>query len=497
MSRDLDKPTLNIPLAASYNERGIAGFTNTITNGLDQRKINSIYEPVQNALSGNTTLYLSKRPGVSSTALSYGVSSQTAHLWETKPSPSASLAETDFVVFSTLNNDVRASDTVTTITVTTLASYKPAYIDKTLISAVETMVLEIRNSSMAQKIYYASDITTWTLVTSATITSLTLHGKGEHLDGYMFKMDSTNKVYSTDLNTLDVWSANSYITKQAVQDVPRGLGRLGRQIIAWGADTMEVASNAGNATGSPLEWAPALFKRTGMSPVSVIDVRHYYAQVRDRIYWRGTNPDGVYTYNGETVEKVSSPSVEKILLEMTTYGVFTLDVLGRSAVAFSFDVPGASPQRALLFFPDWKDWFEWTSTVFAPISCSRVNNVLTAINTSSNKLMLMRVTNGDIWQDNGVSFAWTHQFKLPNTGNRHQSMKMFGLKGDTARSALNVSVEFSDDDYQSFATARTIDMTQVAKKHIYRCGSYSDRAVRLTYTGALQLRLEAALARIE
>lgn len=74
-------------------------------------------------------------------------------------------------------------------------------------------------------------------------------------------------------------------------------------------------------------------------------------------------------------------------------------------------------------------------------------------------------------------------------------MSMFGVVGDTATSASTLNVEFSDDDYVTFQAARTIDMTQPIKQ-IYRCGSYKDRAVRLTHTGDVEFRASAVIARV-
>src|SRR3990167_5049680 len=82
MTDEFNKPSLGLPLGASYNARGIAGFTNTITNAIDQRKINSIYEPVKNATTGGVTLYLAKRPGVADVGSTYGTTGQVAYLWD-------------------------------------------------------------------------------------------------------------------------------------------------------------------------------------------------------------------------------------------------------------------------------------------------------------------------------------------------------------------------------------------------------------------------------
>ena len=73
---------------------------------------------------------------------------------------------------------------------------------------------------------------------------------------------------------------------------------------------------------------------------------------------------------------------------------------------------------------------------------------------------------------------------------------MCGVIGDVARSASSMNVEFSDDDYQTWSTARAIDLTS-NQKMLTRCGSYTDRAVRLTHTANLDCRIEKFVARVE
>src|SRR5258706_9555591 len=76
----IDEPNVIIPLASSFNERGITGFTHSVTNSEDQRKINCYYELAKNALTGKGTLTLSKRPGVTLGTGTYGTSAQTSYL---------------------------------------------------------------------------------------------------------------------------------------------------------------------------------------------------------------------------------------------------------------------------------------------------------------------------------------------------------------------------------------------------------------------------------
>ena len=90
----------------------------------------------------------------------------------------------------------------------------------------------------------------------------------------------------------------------------------------------------------------------------------------------------------------------------------------------------------------------------------------------------------------------THQFKLPGADNARNFMSWAGVRADTAASASNLGVAFSDDDYATFSTARNIDLSS-ANKRISACGSYINRAVRLTHSANLACRLEAFLARID
>ena len=76
----MDAPNVVIPFAGSYNVRGIAGYTNTITNALDQRRVNCIYQAVRNTFTNSTTLYLAKRPGVTDSGSTFGDSGQVAYL---------------------------------------------------------------------------------------------------------------------------------------------------------------------------------------------------------------------------------------------------------------------------------------------------------------------------------------------------------------------------------------------------------------------------------
>ena len=494
------KPNLQLPLAASYNVRGIIGATNLLTDGLDQRKINSIYYPVKNALTGATTLYLAKRPGVNLVSGTYGDSGQVAYLVSNTPGLTGSTI-TDFWVFSKSGDDIRVSNSAATTTViaTIAGANFPFCTRMTSISGTETLVLQIVGAA-GNRVFYASVIGTWTEITDSDFPVSTLIGTMEFMDGYAFAATNTNRIYNSDINSLSSWQAQNYITKQIQQDIPVGMTRYGKRLLFFGEETVETFVNAGYPTGSPLQTDPSRFARVGLGRNSVSGNNQwdYAATCNDKLYFISINKPRnsvVMAYDGSEFSKVSTPAIERVLSgnnAQTALGVVNVSLRGIRGVALILDNTTSATQRMLIYFPDWNDWFEWTSTVFTP-----VNNGVAFLGVGSNqhKLYMFQLTT-DNYRDSGTDYTMTVQFMLPKDGNHRKRMPMCGVAGDTARSASSLNVEFSDDDYQNFSTARAIDMTS-QQKMLARCGSFRTRAVRLTHTGNLDCRLEKFLARIE
>ena len=498
----LDKPNVVLSLASSYNIRGNTAFTDTFTNGLDQRKINSIYRPVQNAITGKNTLYLCKRPGVAVSSDSFGDSGQVGYLVVLKPGYT-SQANDQMWVFSVSGNDIRVSDSAGTTTIVTAAGYIPAHWDVTSISGTDTGILQIRNSSQAQRFFYASTRASWTEITDAEFAALTIRGRMENMDGYVFVLDSMNRIYNSDLNSISSWGASNYITKQIKQDDANTLAEFKSQLIAAGTSTFEVFVNAGNPTGSPLRSVKELSQDYGILRPAATG-GNTAVLLGDFLYFVGRPGNaafsiGLFAWNGSRVERVSTPSIEAIISQnpfsssFRIFSVGTVFIYGQEAIYICFTPVSATTQTWLMFFPQWKEWFEWTSTVFSP-----VNNGSAFLGVGSNQHKIYNMLNisGNSFQDAGTDYTWTHQFQLPSDGNQRKFMPYLGLKGDTARSAQAITVEKSDDDYQTFQTLGTIDMTG-KQKRLVRCGSYEGaRVIRLSHSGNTEVRLSQFLARI-
>lgn len=502
---DIDKPNVTLPLAASYNERSGQVF-GSITQ--DQRKVNSQYEVVQNAITGKYTSYLVKRNGFTAVPNAQETAaSATGVPYLIQASPDNTQAS--WVVskdgISTL---VRNTSTGTSTFITSHASSFPVYFDKAFTNATIVSVLQLYNNADTKwQTWFSSSIGTWSRVTSANFSSLAHVGKMQHMDGYAFQMISSNRIHNSDLNTLDVWPALGYLTKSIEQDQARGLIRHNNLILAMGAETAEVYYNAGYATGSPLERIAQLAARVGLvwgandaygnpfvaGPDS--GTTHYSAYLNGRSYFVGTESGtnlasrGVFIFDGQKFQRISTPFIDKLISNVVPTSVGVLNMPGQQAIAFGLtratSTVGTTSQW-LMYFPRWNDWFEWNSVVVQPISDGRATLGIGVYSTG-------------VWSSDAVSnndktssYQFQHTFTLPGDGNR-RSMVMMGVVGDTT--SVSLGVEFSDDDYTSWVSTDPIDMA-TDRKRIYRQGAFHERAIRLTYTGGSTLRLQKFVARL-
>lgn len=484
----IDEPNVRVALAASFNQRGSRGFTQAVTNSDDQVKLNSIYEPHQNPLGGRTTLYLSKRPGVSSLPADYGATNQHPYLHDLDPGTTGRL-----LIYRDATSTIAHNGSASTLI--TSGAMSPRYLDRIRIQNDDYAVLQLDTGAGSQLLFYGNDITN--ISTEVSTLTFTPRGKLEFIDGFSLLASFDGRIFNSDLNTISSWPASGWIDRRTAQDSMQGLARFGQQIIAFGSATMEVYRNAGTPIGSPLEAVPSLSQEYGLMSQGTSNKRHYYTIVLGHLFWCSEHPRGVFAYNGASVEKVSNVAVDKIIMDTSVNYVSRLCVAGQIAVVIGLNNATETTQRALLFFPEWKEWFIWESTRFTPMSSLREDDVFMGVTGSTSDKLLSFLAQTENYQDQATNYQWLHQFKLPKPGNGFQKMDMFGLQGDTASSALDINVQFSDDDYASLTTTRTIDMTS-HKKAIYRCGGYrTPRAVRLSYTGSQPVRIEAAIARIE
>lgn len=499
MSDDFNKPNVVIPLAMSYDTRKILSQTEMLA-GVDQRKINMFYEIIKNPGTGNVTLELVKRPGVATRTTS-AFSGVVNYLIK---NVSGALLSPWVISWNSVSGVATAADASVTATIYTDTAYSPAYLDSTIISGTVTAVMQARTTSAtAQKVYYATAANSWTQISDADFTGLTVRGKIEHMDGYAFALDSNNRINNSDLNSIANWTAGQYVTKQIQSDRALGLAKYKNLILAFGFETCEVLRNVGNPSGSPLSTVPGMAVKIGLGAAADPNViahgySDYYTILGERMYLLGKEfgtpyTVGLFMFDGQTFTKVSTGTIDRILQDASSavpLCVQRVGHYGKNAVAIQLTLPQTSSQRWLMYYPDINEWFEWSSDYFTPRNDGEnflipSGNVQVAFGQSSTG-----------WIDGATAYTGSVQFRVPDAGNNRKFMRWCGLDADTTTSASNVTVKFSDDDYQNFDSGRTIDLN-TSKKSLYRCGSYRTRVVRLEHSANAEFRARKFLARIE
>ena len=518
MSRFYD-PNVILALAASYDTRGPGdGYAQAVTNGYDQRKVNSMYEPVKNSFTGRTKLLLTNRPG-------FGVDQSGGAVTSTDTCYLVSSISTEsaFLQVYRSGNATRGTVGSTSTSITTGAAIYPVYASLTNLSGVKNTVVQLYNSTAARYLaFYASSDSGWTEIGHATYTTGTWTGKMEHLDGFALQMSRDNRIYNSSVNSLAAWGSNDYITKSQEQDYAVGLARLGKTVLAFGEETVQGFYNAGRKSGSPLAPIKTISARIGLAALNggftnFLNPRNgdlsYYAVLAQRLFFVGRAKGrgyGLYSFDGSRFDKVSPPAIDKILFGATQatdaqfLNVSPMGVFDTQAVAIGLTHPTSSPQRWLMYFPVWNDWFEWTSlasqpngdgTRFAGIGGAGVANRLFTFFAGG---AFNNTVDGNTAIVAGASsYTMTHQFKLPKDDNSKRRMDFAGLVGDTAldNANANVSTSLSYDGYSTFTYAGAINMSG-QDKSLTRLGAFKEAEVKLEYSGSTQIRLEKFVARV-
>jgi hypothetical protein len=96
-----------------------------------------------------------------------------------------------------------------------------------------------------------------------------------------------------------------------------------------------------------------------------------------------------------------------------------------------------------------------------------------------------------VYQDAGSAYTATVQTsKLDFGTEKRKRFHKVALIGDTQASTATVNISWSDDDYDNFSTARSVDMSN-DRAYLTNCGAARRRAFKITNATNTPLRLEA------
>ena len=487
---------VRLPLVSPYNTR-ILDSTNIATNtssivGIgvvgtmivgqsssalkDKKFINCFAEKVTNNITGGIQYYVSKRPGFASYSTpANGNIGTTVKVWSVNGDKVIS-------AFGATNSTIY--DHTTSLGAIT---GKANFIEETLIGTTPYIVIP------------STDNTAWystggapTLINDADFpgnAGRTITGNFVFVDGYAFIMDTGGRIYNSDLNSVTAWTTASYISANMYPDNGIGLARYKNMVVAFGRETIEFFYNSGqNPVGSPLSRYDQGFMHIGCLN------QFSYTQIEDTIAWVSASDKsgvGVYMLDGLNPHRISTPAIDS---QLSLVGSSSVYATSAKIVGKTFLIITCSSTTFVYIVED-DMWHEWSSsvalwhTLSGTSAGSRVVYATSRASTTG-KVFIVDPMN-IVYTDNGYAFTMTLQTaKFDADTINWKFLNKLSLVADTTPTTNTMAIQWSDDDYQTWSTARNVDLTNNSP-YIMNCGKFRRRAFKFTNSINNPVRLEA------
>lgn len=454
----------------------IVGFFNS--SDKDQRFINVIFDKIKNALTGKETIYVCKRPGFSTHTTPQAGSIGTAvRVWASQGGGTKVIS-----AFGGTNSTIYDGTTdLGDIT------GRAVFLDEATVSSTPTILIPSTDGTA----WYYQDGGSPTKISDADFpgnAGRTITGHFVAVDGYLFIMDTGGRIYNSDLNSVTSWTSTSFLTAQMYPDKGVGLARYKDQIVAFGKETIEFFHITDNVDGSPLARTQQAFIRIGCAS------EKGYTQMEDTIAWVSTTDRGgcsIYKLDGFQAKRISTATIDAqlALAGPNNVRVSCVKMLGKT---FIFAYAGT-----LTFAYQLEDdiWTQWSSgaPLWSDISVATAGSwqVYTVSDLRDSGKVYTINPSAYVYTDDGSSYTMTIQTsKLDFDTNDRKFYHRLEFIGDVQSSTTTLNVSWSDDDYQTWSTVRTVDLSS-NRSHLTQLGSARRRAFKFTNSSNVPIRLEA------
>ena len=521
-------PKVVIPLVSEYNTRGLFA-----TADKDARLINGLYVPVVNQASRSAAWYVEKRPGwithqSTGTSLSglavlnsdtqqvvsaYRGGNVVSAIFEGSTNCGSISGESTVVnsfvwgslAYVMIGNDASGSapysgwylgenaSAATTFqgtitsgqkTISGVSSTTGIYVGQLLTQTALTAGTRIASISGTDVITDTNAIST---TAAATITRQAVSKILDadfpatppyiycELDGYVFVSDTANRrIYNSDLNAVHSWGASNYITVDSAVGELLSVARYKNYIVALCTRGIQFFYNAGNTSGSPLSRVPQ-GTITGIGTSGT----NFFVPAWDNLYWFFSTPNtttgaGIYCLDGLTPKKISTPTIDNLFTANPTYlGKMTI---GGRRYIYIFGTP------TFLYDVGAEKWQE------VSFSSTYVIDDYYGVNATAGRGIIYRMDNTS-YQDASTTYTLTVQTPRMNFGtNNRKRIKKVSLIADNQASG-SAYLSWSTDDYATFGTARTLDMT-ANEKSARNLGAARNWAFRVIHYDNTAFRAE-------
>jgi hypothetical protein len=258
-----------------------------------------------------------------------------------------------------------------------------------------------------------------------------------------------------------------------------------------GAESVQFYYTNPNGTGalSPLSRIETMTLKVGCVSADAI------TQLDNAVYWVGSSAQSgfsVYQYES-AVRRISTPEIEAILIiaGAGSTSLSSIKLYGRSFVIVT------AGSVTFVYCVEEQAWHEWSSTAPLWYKCAGISSGSSQLSYSvsnastSGKVYTINPTSY-VFQDDGTAYTATVQTSQFGEGNKKTRWDYIQLICDTQSSSSPLAISVSDDDYGTFKTLGTVDLSQPLPR-LNRCGASYRRAWSFSHSANTPMRLEAMM----
>jgi len=299
------------------------------------------------------------------------------------------------------------------------------------------------------------------------------------LDGYLLQAKSNGQIWNTDLNSVSAWTSTSFINADTHGGDLEAIHLQKDQVIAFTKNRLEFFFNNGNPTESPLQKYKQNTLGFGIAHKNTLA---FSGETLCFVSENSADGDGsrrvMMIKSLNEVEEISSPVINRFLAaegtSISTASAWMERVAGQLIYVLNLD----SAERTFVYSVDNGMWVEWENAAstgkFPGAFATSLDGTIYIQDAANGRVYTLSNTT---YQDSGTTFTVTLQPYRMNHGIQARKFERgLSIVGDTV-SGSTVDVSWSDNDYSSFSTARTIDMSR-SRKRLASTGSYYDRIYR-------------------
>ena len=269
------------------------------------------------------------------------------------------------------------------------------------------------------------------------------------------------------------------------------LARQNNQIVVMGHSSIEFFYDAANAAGSPLSRNDSTTIQMGVAaPYCVYQNEKYCAYISQS----DSGGRAVWLVEGFQPKKVSDEYIERILdaeTDIEDCRGFGFRTKGHMFYLINLKTNG----RTLVYDLDEKLWHEWSSNSSGNHGVFQCDYMA---DNSTGAAYVLHSSNGclykvdvDSYQDDGTAILVelvTNRYDMDTYYRKF--MSSIKIVGDLYETTNNLSLQWSDNDYQTWSNVKTISLSDTFPA-FHRLGSFRRRAFKLTHSSNNPLRLES------